>query len=172
MIGYETSSIENAAFGMTSAHFLLLVLAAGLGLAAWSDLRRFVIPNAVVGLVSIGGLVWALFEGEGLAAHLAIGAAALVVGFMLYHWGIFGAGDAKLAAAVLLFAGPAQALPVVLHTAVIGGIFTFLWIGSRPLRLVLGGLGMDVDPTPPNTIPYGVAIAGAGLALIARQWPV
>jgi Flp pilus assembly protein protease CpaA len=117
----------------------------------------------------------------------------LVVGFMLFAVHAFGAGDAKLLAAVALWAGPEYVLDLVLVTAVVGGVFSLVIIFARRLSdrflieyrihaltaLLFGSrqpspADPDADTPQPaaravsfaRPIPYGVAI-GAGAALVA-----
>lgn len=158
--------------GLNGGQLLLVALLAGLAHAAANDLCTFRIPNGAVVAIVIVGAFWAMTYGAGLGFHLAGAALVLAVGFIAYLVGVFGAGDAKLFAAVAFFTGPYQAVDLAFQTAIFGGVLTFLWIGSRPVRLVLTGLGFDVEPDPPNRIPYGIAIAAAGIVFVGRHWAV
>ena len=76
------------------------------------DLRSRRIPNAIP--LALAGLFagYALLGGAGpardLGMSLAIGAVLLLVGFILYLSGRFGAGDAKLMAIAGMWAGPGE----------------------------------------------------------------
>lgn len=83
----------------------LILLAAGLALALWQDLRRGRIPNPLNLGLAAAGLALALAEGRPLwaLAGFAAGAAAGVGGWLL---GVFRAGDAKLFMALGALMGP------------------------------------------------------------------
>ena len=90
-----------------------------------------------------------------LWGHLAIAAALLAGGVALYATGRFGAGDAKLAAAAGLWAGPAD---LALFLLVLGACALALsaaallpFVGARALR---------------SELPFAVAISPAALAVV------
>ncbi|MCR9219048.1 MAG: prepilin peptidase [Alphaproteobacteria bacterium] len=144
------------------------------GLLVWaglSDLRRYLIPNAAVGLAAALGLVYQVQVGGPAGSALLIAATVLAVGFLGFAIRLFGAGDAKLLAAVALLAGPSEILPFLTQTLLIGGGLALLWLAARPLRHGLVLAGFHVAAEPARQLPYGVAIAGGGLLLIARLWP-
>lgn len=150
---------------------LLVLLSALLVWSAISDLRRFLIPNAAVVAIGVGGVAWQLATGGALGATLLLAALVLVLGFAVYSLKIAGAGDVKLLSAVALWAGAAGFLPVFIHTVLIGGGLALFWLISRPLRHGLVIAGFNIDSEPPRQIPYGLAIAGAGLLMVVRLWP-
>lgn len=122
---------------------LLALLAA----ASLSDLRRRRIPNAlvVVGAVVGLGLQALLPAGRGLldatepgsigsSAALLAGVVLLTAGMLLWRAGLFGAGDAKLLAAVGPYIGPAAVLPVLFYTLIAGGLLALVAQAVRGLR--------------------------------------
>lgn len=128
-----------------------LVFAAILVAASLSDLRRRIIPNcAPLALAAAFPLAaWAAGFGVGEAGlHLAAAAAALMVAALLFVCRAWGGGDAKLAAAALLWVGFAGMPRFVLVMAVAGGVLALVMLLAR---------GRQVQ------VPYGVAIAVAGL---------
>lgn len=137
-----------------------------LGWAAVSDIRARTIPNwtvvAIVGLF----LPWALLHwGAWAAWTLLAGAIALAIGVALYSFGVVGAGDAKLFAAVALFAGLGHLLTLGVWTALAGGLIALVSIASRPNRaLVMVSLRGKGDFG--RGVPYGVAIAAAGAVMV------
>ncbi|MEQ8604729.1 MAG: prepilin peptidase [Marivibrio sp.] len=149
----------------------LSLLAALLIAAAVSDLRRFLIPNAIALAVGALGLVFQLQTGGPIGAAALVAGVLLLVGFVAYAVRLIGAGDVKLFAALALWAGPGEIAPLLLQTALLGGALSILWVLSGPLRQGLMVAGFDVAVEPPRRIPYGLAIAGGGLLLIARLWP-
>jgi prepilin peptidase CpaA len=143
-----------------------IALTAVLGWASISDIRARRIPNWTV-LVTIGLFVpWALLHwGPWAAWALVAGGIALVVGVALYAMGVTGAGDAKLFAAVALFAGLGHLAALALATALVGGLIAVVSLASRPRRALMiftfrgkGDFGRG--------IPYGVAIAIAALLVV------
>jgi prepilin peptidase CpaA len=147
-----------------------------LGWAAISDIRTRTIPNRAI-LVIMGLFIpWALLNWGPWAAFALVGSAiALAIGVVFYALGIVGAGDAKLFAAVALFAGLAHLLALGLATALAGGVIAVASLATRPQRAVvmftLRGKG-DFG----RGIPYGVAIAIAAVlvvwgALLNLRWP-
>jgi prepilin peptidase CpaA len=142
------------------------VVTAVLAWAAVSDVRERRIPNRAVLIVLILFLPWAAVHppSSDLWA-LAAGAIALAATFGLYAAGVVGAGDSKLFAAVALFAGMSQLVLLALATALVGGLIAAVSLAARPRRalvmLTLRGKG-DFG----RGVPYGVAIAVAGAAVI------
>lgn len=145
--------------------------------AAFFDLFTMRIPNILVGLVAIAFLALALLMSMDLAAiglHLAVGATALAVTFILFALGWIGGGDAKLAAAIALWFGFELLLPFLLYAAVIGGALTLIILVARRFMLPasLLGVGWIVKLHDEKTgIPYGIALAAAAL-LVYPQTPV
>lgn len=152
-------------------HIAIGLFAGLLLMAAASDVISYKIPNKVIlailavypvhVLVSPVPVDWLL----GLATF----AIALALGFALFATGKFGAGDAKLLAAVMLWAGPKLALPTLLICAILGGIVALAML--TPLRLVvasaLSSVGRQAasEAVLTKEIPYGVPIALSGLVV-------
>ncbi|MEJ1160094.1 A24 family peptidase [Prosthecomicrobium sp. N25] len=132
------------------------------------DLRSLRIPNWISAALAALFLVYAL-------AHLDIGAAAqrlllaavvFAVGFGAWMLGIFGAGDVKLLAAYALWLGPQVAGPFAL-------VMLGLSFAISLVMIVLKHLPWPAERAPPRfvryakdgTVPFGLAIGGAGLAV-------
>ena len=79
---------------------------------AATDLRGRTVPNAIplalLALFAVHAASDPAGPGGSPWVHLAVGAVLLAAGFALWRTGKFGAGDAKLAAAAGLWAGPAD----------------------------------------------------------------
>ncbi|WP_127088528.1 prepilin peptidase [Aquabacter cavernae] len=149
--------MENALPGVL-VHWLF---PAALSLAMACDLVSRIIPNLVVGgLVAGFAILCAFSPVPDLAARLLLAAAILGVGFALFAQDIIGAGDAKLAAALALWLDPAQ-LPA--FALLCGGIGLLLVAAATWRARRGGGLGRIA------TLPYGVALAGAGLLLFPHS---
>ncbi len=141
-----------------------LVIAAGL-----HDLTTMKIPNWISGVLIVGFFPAALAVGLDpmtVALHIGIAFAALLGGMAMFALRWIGGGDAKLMASAILWIGSAAALPFVLYTALIGGLFCLiLMLGRTHLQAyALGAPGWVANlMEPKGDIPYGVAIAAGAL---------
>ncbi|CAN7363502.1 A24 family peptidase [Brevundimonas sp. LjRoot202] len=137
------------------------------------DLTTMKIPNWVSGCLIVAFFPAALLIGlqpMGVAIHVAVAVAALLIGMGLFALHLLGGGDVKLIAAACLWLGAAGAGVFVLMTAVIGGLLCLALILARTwLRPYLTGRSGWVTRLmePKGDIPYGVAIAAGVLV----AWP-
>jgi len=137
--------------------------------AAATDVVSYRIPNAVVLAILLLYPVYVVVTPApvGWPGALAVFAAAIVAGMGLSAAGVFGAGDAKLMAAVLLWAGPALAPLTLLICALIGGIIAAVMMTRA--RFILAGafstLGSETLSSAmlAKNMPYGVAITAGGI---------
>jgi prepilin peptidase CpaA len=151
---------------MQSSYFsygLLAALAIALLIAAYTDLRSRHISNKLNAAIALGAPVfwWA----AGLSAidvawqlGVALLAFAILAAFFALRW--MGGGDVKLLTALALWVEPAMFLNLVIAMALIGGVLTLAfgaWHVARRQRHRLA-------------IPYGVAIAGAALLVLADAY--
>ena len=144
--------------------FLCLILAAAL-----SDARSLTIPNRLCLAIAVLYPAWALSVGHPVdwIGALVVATAVLAVGFTLFTLRSLGGGDAKLLAAVALWAGPDLIIPFVLLTALAGGgLAVLLWLRHRLTLIPAAGM---ILVTPANAdfgkqpMPYGVAIAAGAV---------
>jgi prepilin peptidase CpaA len=142
-----------------------------LAVAALWDLASFRIPNllplALLVLFPVAVAVSAVPVAWGW--HLAAGAVVLAVGAGLFALGLLGGGDAKLMAAAALWLGSGNLLGFLLVTSLAGGVLTLviLLLRAAPVRTALAGMGLaPAVLRPRGGIPYGVAIAVGGAALV------
>lgn len=148
---------------MPAADFLLLgFYPAALCTCIGTDIARRIIPNAVIAALLLGfaGLAF-LTPLSDLSLRLLLAAAVTGLGFFLFAENVVGAGDAKLAGALTLWMDPAQLPLFVLASGLIGGVLSLA-------AYAMDGSGQRSDraiAVPARTIPYGVALAGAGLLL-------
>lgn len=147
----------------------LTVFPAFMAYAAASDLVSMRISNRVtLGLVAAFA-VFALacqISWVQLAWHLGAGALMLTVGFFFFAMGWIGGGDAKLAAATALWIGPEMLPTYVVVSSFAGGLLTLWILGMRdhPLPSFAAGWSwLQRLHAPKNGIPYGIALALAGL---------
>jgi prepilin peptidase CpaA len=166
-------------------------------LAACADVRSRRIPNGLVGAVAALAIVRLALAGDASAASYTFAAAALVfaAGFILYWRGLIGGGDVKLTAAAVLLVGHHAVsefllsmslcgLVVTLTVVVAGRLTPRLADARRSARLgaaiadpPLAGLAIDnatiAEATGSRpTVPYGVAIAGAGILTLLFHFPI
>lgn len=132
--------------------FALLVAAAG---AVW-DIRSRRIPNALCAVLAVVSLASLGFSHgwEGAGWGLLHGGLALVIGMILFRFGMIGGGDAKFYAAAALGIPFSEALPMLFWTS-IGGAFLLLAL------LVLFAVKRKLGPRDKKgrvMVPYGVAI--------------
>jgi prepilin peptidase CpaA len=155
--------------------FISLMLA-----AAVSDFRFYRIPNWLSGSVAALFIAAALIFAMPLALmgwHLLAGAIVLFVGFCLFAANIIGGGDAKLLAAVALWAGWTELPSLLFYTALAGGalaIVMLLWevvrshaeltSGASPSAMLKRAIALRPD------LPYGVAIAFGACAFLPSSW--
>ncbi len=144
-----------------------LLLTGALAWAAFTDIRDRKIRNVTVLTVLGLFLPWALMLSSPREALLALeaGGIALLVGVAVYAAGWVGAGDAKLFAAVGLFAGLHHLLELTVMTTLVGGLIAAFSLISRPKR------ALDIIKTAGKGdfgrgVPYGVAIAVATVVLV------
>lgn len=137
--------------------------------AAISDGIRRRIPNwAVLGLIGLYVVV-AVLDMAPVGPWSALGAAliAFPVTYGLYHFGIMGAGDAKLFTAAALFAGLKWLLPFALITALFGGLFAIGYLIVSPRRAMRGLTSAGRTEGAGIGLPYGIPIAlGAASACL------
>jgi prepilin peptidase CpaA len=133
-----------------AASILLLI-------ACYDDVRHRRVHDWLPISVTLLALLKWLAAGQVVPVLSAAAAAGFVFAFsaLLFCQGWVGGGDVKLASATVFLLGAPKALPLLLLTAIIGGIMA---IGVLCLVRRSGEL-----PAP----PYGVAIATAAMALMA-----
>ncbi|MFW5330457.1 prepilin peptidase [Hydrogenophaga sp. ZJX-1] len=165
------------------------LLASCLALAALSDARHRRVPNALVLVALLTGLLlnafgpqpfrqndglFAMYPGAlGLGAGLLGALVALLVFLPFHALHVLGAGDVKLFAAVGAFAGPAASVNLALCVLLVGGVLALVRMAMvRNSRLVmrntLAALGQmlpgsagsfDASTQTAWRMPYAVAIA-------------
>ncbi|MDW8368860.1 MAG: prepilin peptidase [Geminicoccaceae bacterium] len=173
---------------MSSASTLpvLAPLLAVLCWVAWTDLRARRIANtAVVALLALWPLHLLLLDQPSpWWSGPAAGFLLLGGGLVLWHLRLLGGGDVKLAAALACFVGLDGVGAFLLDTALLGGLLAVLALAADRAAPMLAMLVARLAPAPltgrlaaalptavpsePTTVPYGIAIAGAGALAILR----
>jgi prepilin peptidase CpaA len=139
--------------------------------AACSDLLSMTISNRVSLLLLVGFAVVCVIVGlpaGTLSLHVAAGSLVLVITFGMFAAGWIGGGDAKLAAVTALWLGWERLLDYGLLASVLGGALTLALLQFRayPLPRFATGLPWLLRLHHHRTgIPYGIALAAAGLVV-------
>jgi len=165
-----------------SVQTIIAVLAMGaFTTAAYVDVRRRRIPNAISYLIGSLGLLRILLAGDPTAAGwtLAAAAAVLAIGFMFFWGGTFGGGDAKLLTGAVLLIGYQNLFGFLFLMSLFGGVLAVaILIGDRLIpRLRRVRRQRMAGPEAPAaarrdvwpTVPYGVAISAAGMIVLVLQ---
>ncbi|PDT50294.1 pilus assembly protein CpaA [Sinorhizobium fredii] len=168
---------------MISEINILIVATVLLLYAAWSDFRLWKIPNPIVlALIAVYALHAALqlltaedvgaalFSSSGIAGDIGAGLLLFTLGFGLWSFKLFGAGDAKLFLPIGLFIGWHGMLPFAIFL-LIGGIAALL-ILKLPMPLQLAHFSVAVRLEEIRTtrkIPYGVIMVAAALCVTALR---
>jgi prepilin peptidase CpaA len=143
---------------------LLLGLAAILVVAAIIDVRTFTISNRLnLTVALLAPVYWAsvaLSPWPGVAVQL--GAAAIVFALLAgaFYAGMMGGGDVKLAAALALWFPPLGTVKFLVLMSLAGGVLTLFVLAVHRARKLQGR----------PEIPYGVAIAFGGLAILTQRF--
>ena len=153
------------------AYLILMTFPVAMAFAAANDLFTMKIPNRI-SLALIGGFVAiALITRmplETLGLHVVIAIAVLIATFTLFSLNMLGGGDAKLMAAGALWMGPDHIIEFVAYVTIFGGILAVAMLGYRNFlpanALPLPAWARRLHRTGEG-IPYGIAIAAAGLML-------
>jgi prepilin peptidase CpaA len=151
-------------FNGVFTQFLLVALAAILVVAAVIDVRTFTISNRLNLTVALmAPLYWlsiALPLWPGIGIQLAAGAGVFVLLAAAFYAGVMGGGDVKLAAALALWFSPGSTIKFLVLTSLAGGVLTLGVLAWHRARRREGK----------PEVPYGVAIAFGGLAILAQRF--
>ena len=153
------------------AYLILMTFPVAMAFAAANDLFTMKIPNRI-SLALIGGFVaialMTRMPLETLGLHVVIALAVLIATFTLFWLNMLGGGDAKLMAAGALWMGLDHIIEFVAYVTIFGGILAVAMLAYRNF------LPANALPLPTwarrlhrtgEGIPYGIAIAAAGLML-------
>ena len=143
---------------------LLVALAIALLVAAATDWRRRQIDNWLNLAIAVGAPVfwWAsgLSLWPGVALQVGVGLAAFAVFAAMFALKWMGGGDVKLLTALALWIEPTWFLKLLMVMAIVGGVLT----------LVMGMWHITRRQRDRLSIPYGVAIAIAGLWVLGTHY--
>ncbi|NNG05166.1 MAG: peptidase A24 [Inquilinus sp.] len=164
---------------MLSASHLAIVCFSGL--LCWalvSDALTFKIPNRIPIAIAALYPVWVMTNSPALDRlwiPIVIAAGVLAAGFVAFSLRLIGGGDAKLLAAVSLWAGPEWLVPLLLVTTLTGGLLAVaIMVAALARRRMAVGGGEELAPLigaiAKSKLPYGIAIAAGGLFVAAGLW--
>jgi prepilin peptidase CpaA len=161
------------------------VLVVGIGILAviaYGDVRTRRIPNALSVAIATLGLIRIILVHDPVAAShtFAAGTAVFVAAFLLFWRGAIGGGDAKLLAAMALLIGYRGLFSFLFLMSLCGGALALAILARDRLGLRLRRLSpLASMPFPMNaeciaaptrsTVPYGVAIAAAGVITLILE---
>ncbi len=143
---------------------LLALLAVLLIVAAVIDVRTFTISNRLNAAVALlAPLYWLsiampLWPDVAIQIAVALGVFLLLAG--AFYAGMMGGGDVKLAAALALWFSPASTVKFLVLMSLAGGVLTLVVVVLHRVRKREGR----------PEIPYGVAIAFGGLAILTQRF--
>jgi prepilin peptidase CpaA len=141
---------------------LLALLACGLVAAAAMDWRSRIIPNWLNGAIALGAIPFWIASGTGLwpgvALHVAVAAAVFGVFAIAFHLGMMGGGDVKMLGAIALWLPWTAVVQLIVIMSLAGGALTVAMVLRHRLSKAEGVL----------EVPYGIAIAFAGLWLVGE----
>jgi prepilin peptidase CpaA len=143
---------------------LLIALAIALVVAAFTDWRRRQIDNWLNAAIALAAPLYWWASGldlwPGVALQLGIGLAAFAVFAAMFALKWMGGGDVKLLTALALWIEPEWFLQLLIVMALVGGLLT----------LVMGAWHIARRQRDKLAIPYGVAIATAGLWVLGVHY--
>jgi prepilin peptidase CpaA len=143
---------------------LIFTLAAAMAVAAVYDWRSRTIPNGLNAAMALLAIPFWWASGLGLWPDIALQVGVAIFVFALFvgafALGMMGGGDVKMIGAVALWLPPLAVLKLLIIMSIAGGVLTLaMLISSRLAR----------SSTQPE-IPYGIAIAFAGLWLVGERF--
>ena len=159
--GKWLSRIPCAMQGNIFIYGLVGALAIALLVAAFTDIRRRQIDNWLNAAIALGAPAYWWAQGLALWPDVAMQLGVALIAFMvlagLFALKVMGGGDVKLLSALALWIAPVDFLKLLLFMSLIGGVLTILFAAWH----------FTVTRKRDAKIPYGVAIASAGLITLA-----
>lgn len=143
---------------------LILLLAVALLAAAAGDIRSRTIPNWLNGAIALAALpfwwVLGLTLWPDIAIQLGVALAVFLLFALAFQLGAMGGGDVKLVSALALWLPPLAVIKLLIIMSLAGGVLTAVMLARHRLS----------KSTHTLEIPYGVAIAFAGLWLLGEPY--
>jgi prepilin peptidase CpaA len=147
-----------------AAHALLAILALLLLIAAVTDLKARIIANRLnLAIALLAPTYWwasGLAPWPDMALQAAVGLIVFAIFAGLFARGWMGGGDVKLLGALALWLPWVPLMRMLFAMSVLGGVLTLIVVAVHRMRKL---------KTSPE-VPYGVAIASAGLWVIGELY--
>ena len=136
-------------------------------IAAYSDIRTFRISNLLVLAIGALGVSRLVLLGDPISVIYAVIAGVLVflIGLLLFSRRIVGGGDVKLLAATILLIRYRDFYEFFVFMTVLGALLSVAAIIRNHVPLFVGARGTVRSAA----VPYGVAIAAAGILTLLLQ---
>ena len=175
------------ALALTAFHVAIIVIAAAIFIAAAvNDVWSYRIPNYMCGLLLALFPFFVVTAPRAIDWHQNLAVFALVAasGFAMFLGNLAGAGDVKLLAVASLWAGPHLIAVLLVVTAIAGGLVSVVMAIAAHMRNRMtadengagGENGREKEGEEEGKaffaripIPYGVAIAVGGLAMLGMM---
>jgi len=166
------------ALALTAFHIAIIVIAAAIFIAAAiNDAWSYRIPNYMCGLLLALFPLFVVTAPREVDWHqnLAVFGLVAVSGFAMFLGNLAGAGDIKLLSVSSLWAGPHLIAVLLVVTAIAGGVESIIMaiVTYRRHRLTAqketAGGGEEKLSLAKIPIPYGIAIAMGGLAMLGMM---
>ena len=146
------------------AYALLGGLAIGLIASIYTDIKYRLILNKITLPIALAAPLYWYATGDltwsSVGTHLLTAALAFAFFAMWFALGMMGGGDVKLFAVVALWFPWTDVLRLVLYASLLGAMVTILFLMIHKIRRGAGRV----------QVPYGVAIALAGLWMVGERF--
>lgn len=134
-------------------------LAIALLICIYSDIRYRKIYNKITLPIALAAPVYWYATGtsglQDVGIHIAVGVAVFVLFALFHRFGMMGAGDVKLFAALSLWFPWTSVGSMLIYASLLGGAVTLVFVVTHIMRKTKGHA----------RIPYGVAISLSGLII-------
>jgi prepilin peptidase CpaA len=154
-----------------------VILVLGVGLfagVAYADVQTRRIPNGfIVGVLALAALRVAIENDPRAGLYtLAAGVALFVATFLLFWRGLLGGGDVKLIGATALLIGYHNFFEFLFVMSISGALIAVAVLARDRLALRRATtLALEEQEAQARlTVPYGVAIAAAGVVVLLVQY--
>ena len=143
----------------------------GMAFAASSDLLTMTISNKLTFALAAAFVILAPLTGMDLhtfGLHAGAAGIVLAVAFACFAFGWIGGGDAKLATVTMLWVGWDNGLEFIGLASLFGGALTLVMLSFRRVVLpasIIRQPWVQRLHDSQSGVPYGVALAAAGLAV-------